>query len=79
VNIGCLGEEVVAVISQAIRRTTIGHFASVETTSETILSADLEAVPKHEVVYGAQAKQTGIALSMGSMRAGKRLQQRKRD
>jgi hypothetical protein len=31
----------VAVISQAIRRTTIGHFASVETSSETILSADL--------------------------------------
>jgi predicted RNase H-like nuclease (RuvC/YqgF family) len=48
VSIGYLGEEAVVVISVAGGQTTIGHFASVETTGETVLSADQKAATEEE-------------------------------
>ena len=72
VSIGYLGEEAVIVISRVGEQTTIGRFASVETTGETVLSAaqkgatDEAAAVEETAIEEAEAKEEEAASQAAS-------------
>lgn len=61
VSIGYVGEEVVVVISREGEQATIGRFASVETTTDTILSSDEKVETQQESVEELTAVQEEAA------------------